>query len=550
MRHIHRRKARQWLLSVAVSLATVSFSYAQSTPPIDSPLTQADAVRLLEQSTFGPTPSLVSHVMAIGLQAYLAEQFAAAPSQYPALKYVPSGGQATFCATDPDPHCGRDYYTMFLLQNAFFENALNDDDQLRQRVAFALSQILVTSGLSIHEAYGMANYQQLLLDKAFGNYEDILTKVTLSPVMGDYLNMVDNDKAMGAVEPNENYAREVLQLFSIGVWELNKDGSQLLDSAGQPIATYMQDSIDGFANLFTGWTYPALPGTTSRNHNPRNYLAPMVAVAVDHDTGTKLLLDGFVEPAGLTAQGDITGAMHDIFMNVNVGPFISKQLIQKLVTGNPSPQYVLRVNSVFDNDGQGVRGDLKAVITAILTDPEARGGLQAGAGYGKLREPVLFMTGLARAVNAKTDGVFFGQQSATLSQDLFNAPSVFNYYPPTYVVPGTTLLGPEFALQNSSTAINRYNFGNTLAFGTIAPLATLPGAIGTTPDWTALQAVASDANALLGQLNNLLLHGTMSPAMSAAILPAINAIPASNTLARAKTAFYLVATSPQYQVER
>ena len=224
MRHMHRRKARQWLLSIAVSLVTVSFSYAQSTPPIDSPLTQADAVRLLEQSTFGPTQSLVSHVMAIGLQAYLAEQFAAAPSQYPALKYVPSGGQATFCATDPDVHWGRDYYTMFLLQNAFFENALNDDDQLRQRVAFALSQILVTSGLSIHEAYGMANYQQLLLDNAFGNYEDILTKVTLSPVMGDYLNMVDNDKAMGAVEPNENYAREVLQLFSIGVWELNKDG--------------------------------------------------------------------------------------------------------------------------------------------------------------------------------------------------------------------------------------------------------------------------------------------------------------------------------------
>ena len=162
----------------------------------------------------------------------------------------------------------------------------------------------------------------------------------------------------------------------------------------------------------------------------------MVAVAVDHDTGTKLLLDGFIEPAGLTAQGDITGAMHDIFMNVNVGPFISKQLIQKLVTGNPSPQYVLRVNSVFDNDGQGVRGNLKAVVSAILTDPEARGGLQAGAGYGKLREPVLFMTGLARAVNAKSDGVFFGQQRPTLAQDLFNPPSVFNYYTPTYVVPG------------------------------------------------------------------------------------------------------------------
>jgi hypothetical protein len=288
----------------------------------------------------------------------------------------------------------------------------------------------------------------------------------------------------------------------------------------------------------------------ARSHNPKNYLAPMVPVATNHDTGSKLLLDGFVEPAGLTAAGDLAGAMHDIFTNVNVGPFMVRQLIQKLVTGNPSPQYVLRVAAAFDNNGQGVRGDMKAVVSAILTDPEARGDAKVDPGYGKLREPVLFMTGLARALNAKSDGVFFGQQSAVLGQDLFNSPSVFNYYPPTYVVPGIALLGPEFALQNSSTAISRYNFGNSLAFGTIAPIATLPGAIGTIVDWSTLQAAAGDANALLGALNTLLLHGNMPAAMSAAIAPAINAIPATNTLARAKAGFYLVATSPQYQVER
>jgi len=550
MRFPYRGRAPQMLLCVAVSWMTACAALAQSTVPVATPLTQADAVRLLEQSTFGPNQALIDHTMAVGLLGFLNEQFTSPPSQYPPLKYVPAGQQATFCAADPDPHCGRDYYTMFLVQNAFFQNALNGNDQLRQRVAFALSQILVTSGVSIHEAYAMARYQQIFLDNAFGNYEDILNKVTLSPVMGDYLNMADNDKAAGAVNPNENYAREILQLFSIGVWELNKDGSQLLDANGQPIPTYAQAAIEGFANLFTGWTYPALPGTTSRNHNPKNYLAPMVAVQVDHDTGAKLLLDGFVEPAGYSAQVDVTNAIHDIFTNSNVGPFICKQLIQKLVTGDPSPQYVTRVNVAFDNNGQGVRGDLKAVITAILTDPEARGSVKTDPDYGKLREPVLFMTGLARALNSKSDGVYFGQQSAALGQDLFNPASVFNYYPPNYVVPGTTVFGPEFALQNSSTTINRYNFGNTLAFGTIAPLSTLPGAIGTTPDWTALQAVAGDAAALLGQLNTLLLHGTMSPAMSAAIVPAINAISASNPLARAKTAFYLVATSPQYQVER
>jgi len=334
------------------------------------------------------------------------------------------------------------------------------------------------------------------------------------------------------------------------VWELNKDGSQLLDAQGAPIPTYMQDTIDGFANLFTGWTYPPLPGTTTRTQNPKNYLAPMVAVQSEHDTDAKLLLDGFVEPAGLTAQADLTNAIHDIFSNVNVGPFICRQLIQKLVTGNPSPAYVTRVNAIFDDNGLAVRGDMQAVITAILVDPEARGDVKTDAGYGKLREPVLFMTGLARAVNAQSDGVYLGQQSAVLGEDLFNPASVFNYYPPTYVVPGTALQGPEFALQNSSTTINRYNFGNALAFGTIGPISTLPGATGTIPDWSALQAVAGDASKLLAQLDMLLLHGTMSAATSAAIVPAINAIPASNTLSRAKTAFYLVATSPQYQVER
>jgi len=512
---------------------------------------KADATRFLEQATFGPTDALVDHMIAVGIAGYLAEQFAAPVTRYSAYPYVPAGQQATFCATDPNPYCGRDNYTLFLLQNEFFRNALSGNDQLRQRVAFALSQIMVTSGLDINVAYGMATYQQIFLDHAFGNFEDILAKVTLSPAMGDYLNMVNNDKPSPGVNPNENYARELLQLFSIGVWELGHDGTPLLDPQGKAIPSYDQDTIEAFAHVFTGWTYPQLPGVAQRKHNPKNFLGDMVGVANNHDAGAKTpLLEGGSLPGGQPMQFELAAAIHNIFMHPNVGPFIGKQLIQKLVTGDPSRQYVARVAAAFDNNGLGVRGDMKAVIRAVLTDPEARGAVKLEPGYGKLREPVLYMTGIARALGAQTDGVFFGSQSSALGQRLFYPASVFNYYPPTYVVPGTTSVGPEFAIQNTSTAINRYNFANTLVFGTVPPIATLPGAIGTQPDWSALAAVAGDANALLGKLDALLLHGTMTAAARAAILPAITTIPATNPVLRAKTAFYLVATSSQYQVER
>jgi len=519
--------------------------------PLSSSQVQADAVRLLEQSTFGPNDASLAHLQNIGMQAFLNEQFSAPASQFPALEYVPAGQQATFCPTDPDPQCPRDYYSLFLLQNAFFTNALNANDQLRQRVAFALSQILVTSGLDVNFAYGMATYQQILRDNAFGNYEDVLTKVTLSSVMGDYLNMVNNDKPANGVSPNENYAREVLQLFSTGVWVLNQDGTRVLDANGAAIPTYDQDdTIEGFAHVFTGWTYPVLPGVTSRTHNPKNFLGDMVPVDANHDKGAKTLLNGVTLPAGQSIQSDLSNAIHNIFTHPNLGPFIGKQLIQKLVTGDPTPQYASRVAAVFNDNGQGVRGDLRAVVNAILTDPEARGAIKLDAGYGKLREPALFIAAAARALNTASDGVYLQQQSAQLGQNLFNPASVFNYYPPTYLLPDTSALAPEFAIQNSSTAINRYNFANALSFGTIAPLATLPGAIGTKPDWTTLSALAADPNALLDKLNTLLMHGSMPATMRASILPAVNAVAATDSLTRAKTGFYLVVTSPQYQVER
>jgi uncharacterized protein (DUF1800 family) len=308
--------------------------------------------------------------------------------------------------------------------------------------------------------------------------------------------------------------------------------------------------VEGFAHVFTGWTYPLLPGTTQRTHNAKNFAGNMTAVAANHDTSAKLLLDGYVQPANLTMDADLASAIHNVFLSPDVGPFVGRQLIQKLVTGDPSPQYVSRVAAAFNNTGKGVRGDMRAVIVAILTDPEARGDVKLDSAYGKLREPVLYLTGAARAADARTDGVYFGPAGSALGQNLYYSPSVFNYYPPDYALPGTSLAGPEFALQNASTYINRGNVANTLAFGTIAPLATYPGATGTQPDWTALQAVAADANALADRLDTLLLHGTMPPAMRSGLVTAISAVAATDTLARARTGFYLVVTSAEYQVER
>jgi uncharacterized protein (DUF1800 family) len=396
----------------------------------------------------------------------------------------------------------------------------------------------------------MGKYQQILLDNAFGNYEQILTRVTLSPVMGEYLNMVNNDKPANGISPNENYAREFMQLFSIGLWQLNQDGTPSLDATGAPIPTFGYGQIQGFAHVFTGWTYPVLPGVPARTHNPKNYLGDMFPVDANHDKGSKLLLNGVTLPAGGDIRADLTAAIHNVFMHPNVGPFIGKQLIQKLVAGHPSPLYVSRVARVFNDNGKGVRGDMQAVVSAILNDPEARGYTKTPATFGKLREPVLFMTAAARALGVQSDGVYLAQQSTQLGQRLFYPASVFNYYPPTYTLADSAQVAPEFAIQNSSTAINRDNFANTLAFGTIAPITTLPGAIGTIPDWTGLSAVAADPNALLDRLSATMMHGTMSPEMRAAILPAINVIPATNTPSRAKTAFYLVVTSAEYQVER
>jgi uncharacterized protein (DUF1800 family) len=519
---------------------------------------EADAIRFLEQATFGPTDELIGHVRKVGFEAYLAEQFSAPASSYPALPPVPASTKDG-CPSGSPPTCVRDNYTMYPLKAAFFRNALWGEDQLRQRVALALHEILVVSGVKVRLPSAMAPYLNRLLEDAFANYRTVLRDLTLNPAMGHYLDMVNNDKpnASGTISPNENYAREVMQLFSIGVYLLNPDGTLQLDNGGNPIPTYTQDNIEDLAHVFTGWTYATLQGARPQKHNPPNFLAPMelyrdaTGADTNHDKGAKQLLTypGAVHStiaAGLDGDVELEQAIDNIFYHPNAGPFIGKQLIQHLVTSNPSPAYVARVAAVFYDDGAGIRGDLRAVVSAILLDPEARGNARPEPDYGHLREPVLLLTGLCRAFRAASDGLLDGPAVA-MGQDLFLSQSVFSYYPHSYEVPGTADQGPEFGIQSSSAALARLNVVNALAFSKLRSPAPNTG---TSLDLTGLRALAADPALLAGALDRILLHHTMSDLMKATVTGAVTAIPATNPLLRAQTALYLVASSSPYQVER
>src|SRR5439155_361057 len=306
----------------------------------------------------------------------------------------------------------RDNYSNYLLQLHFFSNALSGQDQLRQRVAFALGQILVTSAVDVPLPSWMRGYQQLLYAEAFGNFRQLLYDVTLNPAMGRFLNMVNNRCQTGTPpdanicrnglksQPNENYAREILQLFSIGTFLLNQDGTRQVDASGNPIATYDQNTVEQFARVFTGWVLaPALAGPSEVGGTVPNYRDPMVVHKDSqgredyHDQGAKTLLNGVQLSAGQSTDQDLNAAIDNIAYHPNVAPFISKQLIQHLVTSNPTPAYVARIAAVFAA-GRNSPTQLYEVARAIVLDPEARGDFKDPASepqYGKLREPVQFI---------------------------------------------------------------------------------------------------------------------------------------------------------------
>jgi hypothetical protein len=526
-----------------------------------------DRSRFMEQATFGPTVALNDRLRRIGIKTYLAEQLeASGPSTvYPNLPLMNldstqplASGGCTGGATT----CVRDNYTMYPMQNWFFKDAFYGDNQLQHRTAWALSEIWITAYPDVQEPSHMLYYQKILDKNAFGNYRTLMQDMTLNAGMGGYLDMLGSTKN----NPNENYARELMQLFTVGLFMLNPDGSNQTDGLGNPLATYDQTTVNNFTEIFTGWqTCQQLPPTCPNNPNISgvpNYADPMLLVQSLHNTTTKTLLSypgaqNVNIAANQNGAVDMQQALDNIFNHPNVAPFISKLLIQKLVLSDPTPAYISRISAVFNNNGAGVRGDLKAVVRAILLDPEARGDVKTDPTYGKLREPVQLMTNImrqfgVRSANGTTlsDGVV-NPQAINMAQNVYQSPTVFSYYPADYIVPGTTLRGPEFGILNTGTSIVRVNFVNTIVFNTIPVSTNAPD--GTSLDLTGLQALAAadpTCNQLLDELNSKMMHGTMSAQMRSSILTATTAVGSADTLGRAKQALYLVATSSQYQVQR
>ncbi|HEY2962561.1 MAG TPA: DUF1800 domain-containing protein [Pyrinomonadaceae bacterium] len=570
-------------------------------PPADPPLvpdsfngpaSDADTVRFLEQASWGPTSEEVARVKAMGFMAWLNEQFSLPPSNtlkgsnYPDLTF-PLDDSTQQCpttnASDPNYNqtvCLRDNYTVYPLQRTFFSNALNGNDQLRQRVAFALHQILVVSANSeVNRPSWMTPYLQALDRNAFGNYKTLLNEITLTPAMGEFLDM----RLSTRTSPNENFAREVLQLFSIGTNVLNPDGTPQHDAQGNTVPTYTQADINEFTRVFTGWNF-----ATAIAAGITNYRDPMMPRGgQNHDAGSKTLLNGFTIPACSSpngtaniacAQSDMTAVMQHLSDHPNVGPFLSKQLIQHLVTSNPSPAYVERVARVFNNDCSGlypqgcanVRGNLKLVVQAILLDPEARGDVKTDPNYGKLREPAQYTAGFLRAFNVKSfdklstsDGVLGNRSTndftGSLDQPVFQPPTVFSYYQPGYEVPGTKILGPPFGILSTTTTLRRANNINTLVYTGVSsntsPTAASPDRPrGTSIDIANLEALAGNPVDVVNALDALLLHGTMNSQMRTSIITAMNAINDANVTTRnqkrARAAVYLAATSSQYDIQR
>jgi uncharacterized protein (DUF1800 family) len=541
-----------------------------------------EAIRLANQATFGASDPVIAEIKAKGERQWLLDQFVAPRSIYSRQEnseihswtFNPAyGGFCGEFATrglGTHDYCQRLFNSSEPVKSDFFKQATLGPDQLRQRMSFALSQIFVISDVDLDGTYGFARYHQMLRDGAFGSYRDLLRAITLNPMMGTYLNMVNNDKAA----PNENFARELLQLFSIGTCQLLPDG-RLVD--GQCRATYDNDVVREYAFALTGWTYPAggvrvgnCEGQFCRWANPTFYAGPMKSVASEHDQRARVLLSGVRVPASRTPEQALDLVLDSIMAHPNIAPFVSIRLIRAFVTSNPSPAYVARVAAAFTagrhgDIGSGVKGDLRATIAAILLDDEAR-SLEAAQqpGFGKLREPVLLMTGLLRALSGYSDGYYLGDRhvGSQTDQPLFNSPSVFNYYLLDYALPAADgVVAPEFGILHLNTVISRMYVPQAYFFdwwgnGNGLPPEAFPGTIGTRLDPAVFRAVAADPAGLVERLNVLLTAGQMTPAAKSLIVDAVRAIatgqPASPAAldSRVTRAAYLMAHSPDTQVQR
>ena len=536
---------------------------------LDTPVNDAQAARFLTMATFGPTPTAIAELRQLGYHGWIAKQLALPAT--PMRPYVESLDKAVKNPGQNDR------------MEAWFNNAITAPDQLRQRVAWALSQIVVVSdqfaGLD-QDPIALTEYYDMLARDAGGwtdgigvahapSFYNLIYDVTLSPAMSKMLTYLRNQKGDSSkgTSPDENYAREVMQLFTIGLVLLNPDGSQKLDGNGQPIPTYPQAAVSAYARIFTGWSY-----STGFNTNPANYQAwseaeyqPLVCYDAYHDFGAKTLIsytgnygsnsDALGVPANNTCAVDAQQGLTILVNHPNTAPFISKQLIQRLVTSNPTPAYVRRVSAVFSSSG----GDLSKVVTAILTDGEALSGTVPGQyaatyTFGKAREPLLKLTALWRYYHAASSvGLYtFSNPQSSYAQRPQGASSVFNFYTPFYAPPGEVadsgLVGPEFQIINESTVATTANDLTSRSNAYVGNSGNKPETIAI--DLSSLTAIANDANALADQINHDLLYGRMSAAMKASLVKLINAIPATSAVSRAQAALQLTLISPEFAIQK
>ncbi len=525
---------------------------APAPPPPSAGPTADEAARFLKQATFGPTDAEIAKVQSIGYPAWIEEQFAMPATAH--LPYV----QANFTA-------GPNVANFNFMQDSFWQQAIPAQDQLRQRVKFALSQIAVVSAAdNAIAAYsdGLAHYADLLGQHAFGNYRQLIEAVATNPMMGLYLSHLGNKKAEGTAVPDENFARELMQLFAIGLIQLNPDGTTALGN-NQQVETYTNEDIGGLARVFTGWGWAAT-GTTNAEFrgavvtDPGRLTKPMKMYGNFHESGTKAFL-GLTIAAGTSGEQSLALALDRLFNHANLCPFIGKQLIQRMVTSNPNAAYVGRVSAACANNGQGVRGDMKAIIRAILLDPDARDAAKlADPQWGKVREPALRLAHWGRCFGAtSTSGNWtirnLDSAAQSLGQQPWRSPSVFNFYRPGYVPPNTAiatagLVAPEFQLIGETSVAGYTNFmQNVVQFGvgTGAPRDVQP-------NYASEIALAGNADALIDRVNRCLLAGSMSGTLRNDIRDAVNslAMTGNGPFNRVYTAVLLAMASPDYLVQK
>lgn len=523
--------------------------------------TPAQASRFLTQASFGPNANSINTLTNSNYSSWIDTQFLLPQKLHRDYMDAQAAG---FINGLKD-----------LSQNNFFESfwqqAINGDDQLRQRITFALSQIFVVSfqdSTVANYPRGVASYYDTLGANAFGNFRNLLESVTLHPMMGIYLTSLRNQKESGTKTADENYAREVMQLFTIGLYKLNQDGSYVL-SNGKPIETYSSTDIGGLAKVFTGWSWAGPDKSDNRffgsNADPNRDWLPMQSYPKYHSVSAKSFLGVTIAPQSTPdPEGSLKTALDTLFNHPNVGPFFGKQLIQRLVTSNPSPQYVSRVAAAFNNNGQGVRGDMRAVIKAVLLDDEARTSFNLSfANTGKLREPVVRLANWMRAFNASsTSGRFLmtnlDDPLYGLSQTPMRSPTVFNFYRPGYVPPNTSianagLVAPEMQITAETSVVGYLNFMRDV----------IPNGAGTSrdvkADYSSLIPLATTPDQMLDQLNLSLMANQMSGNLRSQILTAVNSIsiPTNNTANadaakknRVYLAVFLTMASPEYLVQK